>query len=407
MRQMRESRDEEPLSARLDRQEAQAAGVERFDGCVLYQAVGSGDEVYVKAPFPYFGGKTKVAADVWAALGDCKHYIEPFFGSGAVLLSRPEKHVSKMETINDKDGFVANVWRSLQLSPDETARWCDWPVNHADLIARKTTLIKNESMLLENLCKDDVWHDPKLAGFWIWAASCWIGSGLTIPNQIPHVSNGGKGVHAMDQIPHVSNGGKGVHAMGQIPHVSNGGKGVHAMGQIPHVSNSGMGVTEPYKTTIFQHFRQLSERLRYVRVVCGEWHRVCGGNWQNKCGTCGIFFDPPYSHDNRRVDIYQHDSESVASEVLTWCIDRGSLPDYRIVLAGYSEHDALASHGWRKQKWVTNGGFANTGRSDSQGKINKTKETLWFSPHCLNVKHTQQTKFNLQDLNLLVKAEGE
>jgi hypothetical protein len=307
-----------------------------------------------------------------------------------------------METVNDKDGFVANVWRSLQFSPDETAKWCDWPVNHADLIARKATLIKNEDMLLENLCKDDSWHDPKLAGYWIWAASCWIGSGLTCPGQIPYISDGGTGVHAIGQIPHIghggrgvhstgkrphiSDGGKGVHSTGKIPHISNGGKGVHAIGQIPHIGHGGTGVQEPYKTTIFTHFRQLAERLRYVRVVCGDWERICGGNWQNKCGMCGIFFDPPYAGDDRRSDIYQHDSSTVALDVLKWCIERGGGKDYRIVLAGYSEHDELASHGWHKQSWQANGGFANQGSKDSQGKINKKKETLWFSPHCLGKK---------------------
>ena len=30
------------------------------------------------APFPYFGGKSKIADIVWRALGQPKHYIEPF-----------------------------------------------------------------------------------------------------------------------------------------------------------------------------------------------------------------------------------------------------------------------------------------------------------------------------------------
>ena len=111
---------------------------------------------YLKFPAPYFGGKTTVAADVWAALGQPAHYIEPFFGSGAVLLNRPDHDSTKhIETVKDKDGFLCNVWRALQFSPDETARVCDWPVNHADLIARRKALIAREDFLLENLCKDD------------------------------------------------------------------------------------------------------------------------------------------------------------------------------------------------------------------------------------------------------------
>ena len=40
----------------------------------------------MKAPFVWFGGKRRVAPEVWAALGDVPNYIEPFAGSLAVLL---------------------------------------------------------------------------------------------------------------------------------------------------------------------------------------------------------------------------------------------------------------------------------------------------------------------------------
>ena len=154
----------------------------------------------LQSPFPYFGGKSTIASEIWGYLGNVKHYIEPFFGSGAVLLSRPHWNVKMIETINDSDGFIANVWRSLQFSPDEVARWCDWPVNHADLMARKKTLLKNRDRLLEQLVSDERWHDPIIAGYWIWAASCWIGAGLTRPISIPSIGNGGMGVQDPYQI---------------------------------------------------------------------------------------------------------------------------------------------------------------------------------------------------------------
>lgn len=34
----------------------------------------------LKAPFPYFGGKRRVAELVWSRLGDPINYIEPFAG---------------------------------------------------------------------------------------------------------------------------------------------------------------------------------------------------------------------------------------------------------------------------------------------------------------------------------------
>lgn len=310
----------------------------------------------LKAPFPYFGGKSSVADEVWKALGQPKHYIEPFFGSGAVLLGRPDYDpASHVETVNDKDGFVANVWRSLKFSPEKTAEWADWPVNHADLCARKAKLIASESNLLENLTKDDEWHDPKLAGYWIWACSCWIGTGLTSP--------------------------------GKVPHLSNAGKGIHAIGKRPHLGNAGMGEVIPKSEHIYEWFRALATRLRRVRVVCGDWKRVCGGNWQNRMGICGIFFDPPYADDERDSNIYQHDSMTVANEVREWAIKRGKLPSYRIVIAGYREHNELEKHGWTSLLWKAGGGYANLQRkedSKAKGKENAKKEMLWFSPYCLN-----------------------
>ena len=41
------------------------------------------------APFPYFGGKSLACETVWAALGDPENYVEPFAGSAAMLLGRP------------------------------------------------------------------------------------------------------------------------------------------------------------------------------------------------------------------------------------------------------------------------------------------------------------------------------
>ena len=40
--------------------------------------------------------------------------------------------------------------------------------------ARKKELLKNENRLVENLIASPEWHDPVMAGYWIWAASCWI-----------------------------------------------------------------------------------------------------------------------------------------------------------------------------------------------------------------------------------------
>ena len=88
----------------------------------------------LKAPFPWFGGKSRVASLVWERFGDTPNYVEPFAGSLAVLLGRP--HEPHTETINDKDYMVANFWRALQCDREAVAEYADWPVNEADQNAR-------------------------------------------------------------------------------------------------------------------------------------------------------------------------------------------------------------------------------------------------------------------------------
>jgi len=44
---------------------------------------------------PWFGGKSRAAHLVWAAFGDVSNYVEPFFGSGAVLLAVPENRAPR------------------------------------------------------------------------------------------------------------------------------------------------------------------------------------------------------------------------------------------------------------------------------------------------------------------------
>ena len=94
----------------------------------------------MRAPFPWFGGKSRVADLVWARFGDVPNYVVPFAGSLAVLLERP--HEPKTETVNDLDCYLSNFWRALQAEPEAVARWADWPVNEADLHARHWWLVR-------------------------------------------------------------------------------------------------------------------------------------------------------------------------------------------------------------------------------------------------------------------------
>lgn len=135
----------------------------------------------MKAPFVWFGGKRRVAHHVWAALGDCDNYVEPFAGSLAVLLERPhDLHdgTRRAETVNDADGMIANFWRALAHDPEAVAYHCDYPVNETDLLARHLWLVNTgRSRLLEGMEADPEFYDAQVAGWWVWGINAWIGSG--------------------------------------------------------------------------------------------------------------------------------------------------------------------------------------------------------------------------------------
>ena len=151
----------------------------RFKGDVGVVSIAMHDDPIVsdelRAPFPWFGGKRRVAALVWSRLGNVDTYNEPFFGSGAVLLARPQ--TPRVETINDLDCFVVNFWRSLKNDPEGVAYWADGPVNESDLHARHRWLVSRGRRMALRCTRDPHYFNAKVAGWWVWGQCLWIGSG--------------------------------------------------------------------------------------------------------------------------------------------------------------------------------------------------------------------------------------
>jgi DNA adenine methylase len=178
------------------------------------------------------------------------------------------------------------------------------------------------------------------------------------------------------------------------------GRGVHG--------NDTAGTCAARRAWLVEWFGRLRDRLRTVRVCCGDWKRVCWSeSVTTRLGVTGIFFDPPYSHsvgrmlawvrrlrgegpepargraDNRTAGLYSTDGADVdrlVAEVHSYCLERGRDPNYRIALCGYAgEHGALEAEGWGVVAWKGGGGYGN--RTET-GKENSARERLWFSPHC-------------------------
>jgi DNA adenine methylase len=324
-------------------------------------------------PFPYFGGKSRVADVVWQALGDPANFIEAFAGSAAVLFMRP--HEPQTETINDADGFVANFWRAMQKDSDAVAQHADSPVLEVDLHSRHLWLLGQREKITDRLCGDPDYYDAKAAGWWAWGQSCWIGGGWCSGDG-PWISE--NGVMVLGNAGGVN---KGVHR--QLPHLSDAGMGVNrgAHRKRPHLGDAGRGVNRQGGGGLKEYLGGLAARLRRVRVCCGDWQRVCGPSVTFTHGVTGVFLDPPYSESSGRdMRCYAIDCGEVAHRVREWAVEQGENPLMRIVLAGYEgEHDMPDD--WRKHEWATRGGYGSPG--DGAARVNRFRERLWFSPHCL------------------------
>lgn len=214
---------------------------------------------YEQAPFPWFGGKRRVADIGWQAMGpEADNYIEAFAGSLAMLLGRPGG-AGKIETVNDIDANIANFWRAVREDPTGVAAHCDWPVIEVDLHSRHDYLVKNLPKLREKIVADPGYFDSKIAGWWVWGIGLWIGSGWCAPTDDATTR--------------------------QKPHIS--ARGIHTAEPVTSRRKPTMGV-EAWLVS-------LSTRLRHVRVLSGDWLRVLtdsvlsAGN-----GITAVFLDPPY-----------------------------------------------------------------------------------------------------------------
>ena len=64
----------------------------------------------------YPGSKWALAPAIVARMPDHYHYVEPFFGAGAVFFTKPP---APHEVINDLNDQVVNLFRVLRDRPDD------------------------------------------------------------------------------------------------------------------------------------------------------------------------------------------------------------------------------------------------------------------------------------------------
>lgn len=73
----------------------------------------------MKAIAKYPGSKWSLADWIIGFFPEHHSYLEPFFGTGAVLFNKPRSHI---ETVNDLDGNVVNLFECIRSDPERLAR---------------------------------------------------------------------------------------------------------------------------------------------------------------------------------------------------------------------------------------------------------------------------------------------
>jgi DNA adenine methylase len=309
----------------------------------------------LKAPFPWFGGKSRAFKEVNEALGKVTTYCEPFAGSLAVLLQRePVNH----EVVNDADGWLCNFWRAVKHDPAGVAFWADSPVNEADLHARHWWLLQRRDILAGLLEADPDAFDVKAAGWWVWGICASISTNWLCGGPWSVVGDG-------EDARLVKGHGGGIRR--GLPHLGDAGQGVNRR------TTAGAGILE--------WMGRLSERLRRVRVTNGDFARVLTPcvlhSTPSKLGIAGVLVDPPYPAGLNQQGAYAGSTEH-ASEVwqraVDWAASVGDNPRYRVVVCGY---DGLWTPpgGWTTRQWKNTAGYRR--------EKGQRQEVLWCSPHCI------------------------
>lgn len=118
----------------------------------------------MKAVLKYPGSKWKIAGQLVNIIPEHHSYVEPFFGSGAVLFNKP---VSDIETINDLDSDVTNLFHCIQRDPERLAR-----IVMTTPFSREIYDIQFEQNKEKTVYADEF---QRAAGFLI---KCWQGHGF-------------------------------------------------------------------------------------------------------------------------------------------------------------------------------------------------------------------------------------
>lgn len=96
----------------------------------------------MNAIFKYPGSKWSIAQWIINFFPPHRSYLEPFFGSGAVLFTKSR---SSIETVNDLDGDVVNLFEWIRRDPERLAKEVYWIPYSREVYDRATDAYRFET----------------------------------------------------------------------------------------------------------------------------------------------------------------------------------------------------------------------------------------------------------------------
>ena len=283
-----------------------------------------------RSPFPWFGGKQKLADDILALFPPHAVYVEVFGGGASVLLS---KAPANLDVYNDLDEGLVNFFRCLRDDPERLVPLLELtPYSRSEWEAAKTGWW---------IAEDPV----ERARQWYVVASQSFGAMV-----------------ARDSRPSWD------HSKGATIPKSNGrGWGGERLGRM-HLNRAASTANRIDNVWLFVL------RMRLVQIECLDW-RACLDRYDHE--DCVFYLDPPYVAGTRRAGGYEHElSDDDHAEL----VDRVLALEGVAVVSGY-DHELYAP-------LVDVGGFARhefdvistAGQRSVDRQRDRRLEVVWASP---------------------------
>lgn len=278
--------------------------------------------IMVEQLYTYFGSKKMMVDKIWNLLGyDLSTYIEPFAGTACVALNRPED--IKNCYINDADGHIVNVLRSVKFNPDEVIINACHPRSELDMHMMHDYLQNYGEVKLPELLKTSfIACNPTLAGYWVWGCNNWIGEWCHKDCCIKPdtLCLGNDDLKEFDEI-------KGTRRK-KPSHRNMLTERLATWRNKPSDRNR---ITERLiDSDRYEHVQNLVyaiyHKLRDCRILYGDFERVLTKSYLDSPLT-GIFLDPPYLNG----DINYGTKSNVFSRSLKWTLDNYTNKKLRII----------------------------------------------------------------------------